>query len=121
VIGLSSSIVFARTCFDPLALNEDAEVVRERAQQAHALFGQCRFLAALDDPPAEVPLRQAHRLGQMGARAGVADCDRLIDRTAEGFGEESPMCDRRGQQATDCSASICAYPVNTPCLFAGIS
>jgi tetratricopeptide (TPR) repeat protein len=53
-------------------------------EEAYALLGHGRCLSALGDPAADQPLRQARRLfDQMGARARVADCDRLIDQAVE--------------------------------------
>jgi class 3 adenylate cyclase/tetratricopeptide (TPR) repeat protein len=51
----------------------------EVLEQAHALLGQGRCLAAFGDPAADLRLRQARALfDQMGARRRVDECDRLI-------------------------------------------
>ena len=48
-------------------------------EQAYALVGRGRCLAALRDPAADRPLRQArHLFDEMGARARVPECDALI-------------------------------------------
>ena len=53
-------------------------------EQAYALLGQGRCLAALGDPAADRPLLEARRLfSQMGARPRVAECDRLLAALAE--------------------------------------
>ena len=48
-------------------------------EEAYALLGQGRCLAALDDPTAGQPLWEARRMfDEMGARARIAECDTLI-------------------------------------------
>jgi hypothetical protein len=60
------------------------EQFTEAIEQAHALLGQSRCLAAVGDPGADVPLRQARALfDQMGARHRVAECDNLIARASK--------------------------------------
>lgn len=52
-------------------------------EHAHALLGWGRCLAALGDPEAEQPLRDARILFErMGARPAIAECDALLSGTA---------------------------------------
>jgi hypothetical protein len=65
------------------ALHADAadrwEQFTEAIEQAHALLGQGRCLAAIGDPAADAPLHGARALfEQMGARRRVDECDSLI-------------------------------------------
>ncbi len=54
-----------------------------RLEQAYALLGQGRTLAALGDPTADTPLREARALfAGMGARPRVEECDGLIARVS---------------------------------------
>ena len=54
-----------------------------RLEQAYALLGQGRCLAAVGDSGADVPLRQARALfDEMGARPRVDECDTLIARAS---------------------------------------
>ena len=56
----------------------------EVIEQAHALLGQGRCLAAVGDPGADLPLRQARALfDQMGARRRVRECDDLIAQASK--------------------------------------
>ena len=60
------------------------EQFTEVIEQAHALLGQGRCLAAVGDPGADSPLRQARALfDQMGARRRVDECDTLIARASK--------------------------------------
>ena len=60
------------------------EQFTEVMEQAHALLAQGRCLAAVDDPAADVPLRQARALfDQMGARPRINECDTLIARASK--------------------------------------
>ena len=55
------------------------DVFGARLEQAYALLGQGRSLAALGDLAADAPLRQARALfDEMGARPRVDECDTLI-------------------------------------------
>jgi class 3 adenylate cyclase/tetratricopeptide (TPR) repeat protein len=55
------------------------EKFTEKIEQAHALLGEGRCLAALGDPHADAPLRRARALfDEMGARRRVDECDSLI-------------------------------------------
>ena len=59
------------------------EQFTEGIEEAHALLGQGRCLAAVGDPGADLPLRRARALfDQMGARGRVDECDRLIARAS---------------------------------------
>jgi hypothetical protein len=69
------------------ALYEDAAVRWERftelPEQAHALLGQGRCLAAAGGPAADLPVRRARTLfDQMGARRRVDECDSLIAKAS---------------------------------------
>ncbi|MDP9255346.1 MAG: AAA family ATPase [Actinomycetota bacterium] len=60
------------------------EQFTEMIEEAHALLGQGRCLTAVDDPGADLPLRQARALfAQMGARPRVDQCDNLIARASK--------------------------------------
>jgi tetratricopeptide (TPR) repeat protein len=57
------------------------EQFTELIEQAHALLGQGRCLAAADDPGADLPIRRARALfEQVGARRRIDECDALIAR-----------------------------------------
>ncbi len=58
-----------------------------RLEQAYALLGQGRSLAAVGDPTAETPLLQARALfAEMGARPSIEACDRLLAARAGAVG-----------------------------------
>ena len=60
------------------------EQFTEVIEQAHALLGHGRCLAAVGDPGADSPLRRARALfDQMGARRRVDECDTLIARASK--------------------------------------
>jgi tetratricopeptide (TPR) repeat protein len=71
-----------------VALYADAAVrwehFTEVIEQAHALLGHGRCLAAVGDPDADVPLRKARTLfDRMGARRRVDECDTLIAQASK--------------------------------------
>jgi class 3 adenylate cyclase/tetratricopeptide (TPR) repeat protein len=63
---------------------EQWETFTEMIEQAHALLGQGRCLAVVDDPGADLPLRRARALFDgMGARRRVDECDSLIAQASK--------------------------------------